>query len=90
MKLPGRDRCRIPSKHTIYVRLIYIQFRLCVQVNVKRTNISHKCSESYRMQPAHFKNDVVVQKSCSSSSSSGAIHSNKVISKLYFTDLYER
>ena len=96
MKLPGRDRCRIPSEHTTYVRLIGIQFRLCVHVSV-RTNIFHKCSESYRVRAPRFKDHVVVQKSCSSSSSSSsnsssssAFHSSKVISKLYFNDLYER
>ena len=87
MELPGRDRCRIPSEHTSYVRLMYIQFRLCVHVNVKRTNIFHKCSECYRVRVSRFKNHAVVQKSCSSSS---AFYSSKVISKLYFTDFYER
>ena len=87
MKLPGRDRCRIPSEHTSFVRLMYIQFRLCVHVNVKRTNIFHKCSECYRVWVSRFKNHAVVQKSCSSSS---GFHSSKVISKLYFTDSNER
>ena len=90
MKLPGPDRCRIASKQTTYVPLMYIQFRLCVHVNVKRTTIYHKCSECYRVQAPHFKNHAVVQKSCSSGSSSTAFHSSKVISKLCFTDLYER
>ena len=87
MKLPGQDTCRIVSEHTTYVSLMYIQFRLCVHVNVKRTNIFHKCSEYYRVRAPRFKNHAVVQKSCSSSS---AFYSSKVISKLYFTDFYER
>ena len=74
--------------NTQHVRLMYIQFRLCVHVNVKRTNIFHKCSEYYGVRAPRFKNDAVVQKSCSSSSS--AFHSSKVISKLYFIDFYER
>ena len=84
MKLTGRDRCTIPSEHTSYVRLMCIQFRLCV------SNIFHKCSECYRVRAPRFKNHAVVQKSCSSGSSASAFHSSKVISKLYFTDLYER
>ena len=66
---------------------MYIQFRLCVHVNVKRTNIFHKCSEYYRVRVPRFKNDAVVQKSCSSSS---VFHSGKVKLKLYFIDFYER
>ena len=61
MKLPGRDRYRIPSEHTTYVRLMYIQFRLCVHVNVKRTNIFHKCSGCYRVRAPRFKNHAVVK-----------------------------
>ena len=89
MKLPGWDRCRIPSEHTTYVRRMYIQFKLCVHVNVKRTTIFHKCSECYRERTSRFKNHAVVQRSCSSGISS-TFHSSKVISKLYFTDSYER
>ena len=66
---------------------MYIQFSLCVHLNGKRTNIFQKYSEYYRVRAPRFKNDAVVQKSCSSSS---AFHSSKVISKLYFTDFYER
>ena len=86
MKLTGRDRCTIPSEHTSYVGLMCIQFRLRV------SNIFHKCSECYRVRGPRFKNHAVVQKSCSSGRSSGksAFHSSKVISKLYFTDSYER
>ena len=73
--------------NTRHVRLMYIQFRLCVHVNVKRTNIFHKCSEYYRVRAPRFKNDAVVKKSYNSSS---AFYSSKVISKLYFTDFYER
>ena len=79
MKLPGRDRCRIPSEHKTYVRLMYIQFSLCVHVNVKRTNTFHKCSDCYRVRAPRFKNHAAVQKSCSSSSSSSSdFHSGKV------------
>ena len=60
MKLTGRDRCTIPSEHTSYVRLMCIQFKLCV------SNIFHKCSECYRVRAPRFKNHAVVQKSCSS------------------------
>ena len=86
MKLTGRDRCTIPSEHTSYVRLMCIQFRLCV------SNMFHKCSECYRVRAPRFKTHAVVQKSSSSgrSSSRSAFHSSKVISKLYFTDSYER
>ena len=89
MKLSGWDRCRIPSEHTTYVRRMYIKFRLCVHVNVKRTTIFHKYSECHRVQTSRFKNHAVVQKSCSSSLNS-TFYSSKVISKLYFTDSYER
>ena len=77
--------------HNIYASHIYIQFRLCVYVNVNRITIFHKCSECYRAQAPRFKNHAIVQKSCSSSISSisSAFHSNKVISKLSSTDSYE-
>ena len=86
MKLTGRDRCTIPIEYTSYVRLMCIQFRLCV------SNIFHKCSECYRVRAPRFKNHAVVQKSCSSGRTSGrsAFNYSKVISKLYFTDSYER
>ena len=87
MKLPGRDRCRIPSEHTTYILcLMYSKFRLCVHVKVKRTSIFHKCSECWKVRTSFFKNHEVVQDSCVSS----AFYSSKVISKLYFTDSYER
>ena len=73
--------------NTQHVRLMYIQFRLCVHVNVKRTNIFHKYSEYYIVRAPRFKNNAVVQKSCSISS---AFHSSKAISKLYLTDFYEK
>ena len=73
MKLIGRDRCTIPSERTSYVRLMCIQFRLCV------SNIFYKCSECYRVRGPRLKNHAAVQKSCSSGRSSGrsAFHSSK-------------
>ena len=70
---------------------MHIQFRLCVHLNVKRTSIIHKFSECYRVRPPHFKNHEVVQIWCSSSSSNSSVayHSGKVISKLCFTGSYE-
>ena len=81
-----RDRCTIASEHTSYVLLMCIQFRLFV------SNIFHKCSECDRVRAPRFKNHATVQKSFSSGRSSGisAFHSSKVISKLYFTNSYER
>ena len=65
---------------------MHIQFRLCVHLNVKRTNIIHKFSECYSVRPPRFKNHEVVQIWCSSSSNSSvAFHAGKKISKLCFT-----
>ena len=60
MQQPGRDKYAgfLVSTQHMYVLCI---FNLgCVQVNIKRTNILHKCSKCHRVRAPRFK------KTCSS------------------------
>ena len=65
---------KIPINSKTYVRLIYIQFRLFV--NVKRTNIFHKYSEFYTVQVP------------SSSSSVFSVQIKLYFTDLYKTNVY--
>ena len=87
MKLSGQDRYAGFPVNTQHMYVLCIFNLGCVHVNLKRTNILHKCSEYYRLRAPCFKKHAVVKKSYSSSSSS-AFYSSKVILKLYFA--YER
>ena len=53
MKLPGWDSFKIPSEHTITMYVL-CQYKLCVYINVRCTNIFHKCLHCCKVRALFF------------------------------------
>ena len=58
---------------TQYMYVLCIFNLGCVHVNIKRTNILHKCSKCHRVRARGFKKHAVVQTLCRSSRSSSTV-----------------